>query len=150
METFVEFIAESFDSEVNLNWRLESTTHVIATFHVNSIAVDVEFEQREQSGPWHVSFNAIGGKTEDLKNETLAFRRLNGVFQAVREFITTREPDAVVFIAKDEDRASIYRAYLRREKSRIEALGYKLEGPHRVEPYTEWTLRRVAPSAWKL
>jgi hypothetical protein len=109
----------------------------------------VDFEQREPNGPWHVSFNTLHGEVNDLKNEMLAIRRLNGVFQAVRQFMETREPEAVVFIAKDEDRASIYSAYLDREKSNIEDLGYRLEGPHQVQPYTEWTLRRVKPSAWR-
>ncbi len=70
---------------------------------VKSIVVEVDFEQRERNGPWHVSFNALHGDLPDLKNEMLAIRRLNGVFQAVREFIETRAPEAVVFIAKDDD-----------------------------------------------
>jgi hypothetical protein len=149
MQTFAEFIAESFDSEVQVNWKLKSTAQVIATFTVKSILVQVDFEQRERNGPWHVSFNTLHGELSDLKNEMLAIRRLNGVFQAVVEFMETREPEAVVFIAKDDDRASIYSAYLNRESPKIESLGYKLEGPHRVEPYTEWTLRRVRPSGWR-
>jgi hypothetical protein len=149
METFAVFIAESFESDVPVNWKLKSTTHAVATFAVKSITVEVDFEQREHAGPWHVSFNTVHGDTSDLKNETLAFRRLNGVFQSVRQFLETREPEAVVFIAKDEDRAGIYSAYLRREKPKVESLGYRIEAPHRVEPYTEWTLRRVKPSAWK-
>ena len=131
-----------------MNWKLKSTAHVLATFTVKSILVEVDFEQREHNGPWHVSFNTLHGEMPDLKNEMLAIRRLNGVFQAVHEFMETREPEAVVFIAKDDDRASIYSAYLHRESSKIESLGYKLEGPHSVEPYTEWTLRRIKPSRW--
>jgi hypothetical protein len=148
MQTFADFIAESFDSEVQVNWKLKSTVQVVATFTVKSILVQVDFEQREHNGPWHVSFNTLHGEMTDLKNEMLAIRRLNGVFQAVHEFMETREPEAVVFIAKDDDRASIYSAYLHRESSKIESLGYKLEGPHRLEPYTEWTLRRIKPSGW--
>ena len=149
MDAFAEFIAEAYDSEVQLSWKLESTAHAVASFTVKSILVQVDFEQREPKGPWHVSFNTLHGEIADLKNEMLAFRRLNGVFQAVREFIETREPEFVVFIAKDEDRADIYSAYLRRERSKIESLGYVIEGPHHLEPYTEWTLRRVKPSQWR-
>ena len=64
-------------------------------------------------------------------------RILNGVFQAVREFVETREPEAVVLIAKDEDRARVYAAYLRREQARIKETGYRIEGPVSVLPYTE-------------
>lgn len=149
MSSFAELIAEAFDSEVELTWKLKSTTHAAAVFEVRSIVIEVDFEQREAKGPWHIGFNTIGGESEDRTNMALAFRIFNGVFQAVREFIDTREPELLVFIAKDEDLASVYRTYLRKEQSRIEALGYEMEGPHRVEPYTQWTLRRAKPSAWQ-
>ena len=149
MQTLADVIAESFYSEVKVNWKLKSITDAIAQFSVRSIAVEVDFEQREHNGPWHVGFNTVQGEVADRTNMTLAFPIFNGVFQAVREFIETREPEAVVFIAKDEDLASVYEAYLRRERNSIEEIGYQLEGPHRVEPYTEWTLRRVKPSSWK-
>lgn len=105
MQSFVEFIAESFDSDVPVNWKRKSLSRAVAAFQVNSIVVEVDFEQRE--------------------------------------------PAAVVFIAKDEDRAGIYSAYLRRERARLDELGYHIEGPHTVDPYTEWTLRRAKPSGWK-
>jgi len=54
----------------------------------------------------------------------------------------------VVFIAKDEDLASIS-TYLRREKAAIEEPGYVIEGPNHVEPCTEFTLRRTKPSNWR-
>lgn len=107
MPRFAESIAEEFHSEVDLNWSLRSTTHAVALFEVRTIAVEVDFEQREPG------------------------------FQAVREFTETREPEILVFIAKDEDLASIYQTYLRREAAGLEAQGYRLEGPHKVEPYTE-------------
>ena len=65
------------------------------------------------------------------------------------EFIETRQPNVVVFISKDDDLANIYQTYLQRYKNRIEEPGYRLEGPNRVEPYTEFTLRRVTLSEWK-
>lgn len=76
-----------------MTWKLKSTTHAVASFTVKSITVEVDFEQREHTGPWHVSFNTVCGDVADLKNELLAIRRLNGVFQSVREFIDTREPE---------------------------------------------------------
>jgi hypothetical protein len=147
MQSFAEFIAESFYSEVVLNWKVKSTTHALASFTIRSVSIEVSFEQRETKGPWHVAFNVLKG--DAAETATLAFRIFNGVFQAVGEFIETRQPDVVVFISKDDDLANIYQTYLRREKNRIEELGYRLEGPHRVEPYTEFTLRRVTPTDWK-
>ena len=146
MPGLAEFIAESFYSEVCLNWRLQSASHAIASFTVSSIAVEVSFEQRETGGPWHVAFTVSRGESVELAVVS-AFRIFNGVFQAVREFIETRQPEIVVFISKDEDLAGIYETYLRRERSAIETLGYRLEGPDRVDPYTQFTLRRTGPSA---
>ena len=73
----------------------------------------------------------------------MAFRILNGVFQAVREFVQTRQPDIVILTAKSEDLASIYATYLRRESGTLELLGYLPEGPIRIDPFSECTLRRV-------
>jgi hypothetical protein len=148
MKTFAESIAESFESEVNVNWRLDSKTHAVASFAVKSIGVEVDFEQRERDGAWHVAFNTVRADLVDRANITLAFPIFNGVFQCVREFAETRQPEVIVFIAKDEDLAGVYQIYLRREKPSIEELGYTIEGPNYVAPYTEWVLRRVKPSAW--
>jgi hypothetical protein len=147
MATFAEYIAENFHSEVQLIWKLISATHAVATFDVRTLHVEVSFEQREPNGPWHVAFNVVAG--DPAERTASAFRVFNGVFQAVREFVETRQPEIVVFISKDEDVAGIYSTYLRREKPAIEALGYLIEGPHRVDPYTEFTLRRVRPSGWR-
>jgi hypothetical protein len=149
MRSFSEVIVESFRSEVKVTWKLRSVTHAIAAFTVKSLAVEVSFEQREHNGPWHVGFNTMHVDTADRTNLTLAFRVFNGVFQAIREFIDTREPEILVLIAKDEDLASVYETYLQREEGALDELGYKLEGPHRVEPYTEWTVRRIRPSSWE-
>jgi hypothetical protein len=145
---FAEFIAESFESTVDLIWDIRSLSRVIARFTIRQIAIDVDFEQREQDGAWHVAFNTVSGELT-AETLTLAFPIFNGVFQAVREFIAVREPEMMVFVAKEEHLAHIYETYLRREQSSIEALGYRLEGPQRIEPYTEFTLERVKPSDWR-
>ena len=149
MQAFAELIAESFQSEVYVTWKLHSTTHVIASFAVKSIAVEVNFEQREDRELWHVSFNTVHVDLADRTNITSAFRIFNGVFQAVREFVEVREPEMMIFVAKDEDLASIYEVYLRRERSSIEELGYRIEEPHTVAPYAEWILRRMTTSKWR-
>ena len=149
MSSFAEIVAESFHSEVAVNWRLESVHRAVETFNVKTVSVEVYFEQRERDAAWHVGFNTVRGETSDRTNMTLAFRIFNGVFQAIREFIETREPELMVIVAKDEDLAGIYRTYLRREKSALENLGYKLEEPQQINPYTQWVLRRSRPADWK-
>src|SRR5438128_2226675 len=144
MATFAEFIAENFYSEADLIWRLDGPTRTVATFNAGSLSVEVSFEQREVNGPWHVAFEVVTGNAAD--RTSMAFRIFNGVFQSVREFVAARQPAVVVFISKNDDLAGIYGTYLRRERNAIQSLGYTLEGPHRVDPYTEYTLRRVRPS----
>ncbi len=147
MASFAEFIAENFHSEADLIWRLDGPARAVAAFKAGSLSVEVAFEQRETNGPWHVAFDVVTG--DPTERTSMAFRVFNGVFQAVRDFIGTRQPAIVVFISKNDDLAGIYGTYLRREKNAIESMGYILEGPHRVEPYTEYTLRRARPADWR-
>ena len=149
MSSFAEIVAESFHSEVGVNWRLESVHRAVATFSVKTVQVQVDFEQQEPDAGWHVGFNTVRGEISDRSFATLAFRIFNGVFQAIREFIEVRQPELMLIVAKDEDLAGIYRTYLRREKSALENLGYKLEEPQQINPYTQWLLRRSRPADWK-
>jgi len=78
-----------------------------------------------------------------------SFEIFNGVFQAVEEFIEVREPERMVFATKRDKLAGIYQTYLRKESSKLEDVGYRLEGPYRIDPYMEFVLKRVNPSGWK-
>src|SRR5580700_8502662 len=147
MLTFAEFMAESFHSNAKLVWDYPRRAHATATFHVDGIKVTVSFEQREANGPWHIVFEV------DQSDVTAAvhssFEIFNGVFQAVEEFIDVREPATLIFATKRDNLAGIYQTYLRKESATLEKLGYKLEGPHRADPFMEFILRRVGPSGWK-
>jgi hypothetical protein len=146
MQTFAEYMAESFNSNAKLVWDYPRHSHATATFGVDGIQVIVSFEQREATGPWHVVFEV------DQSDSTAAvhssFEIFNGVFQAVEEFIEVREPETMVFATKRDKLAGIYQTYLRKESSKLEKLGYRLGGPHRVDPYMEFVLKRVRPSGW--
>jgi hypothetical protein len=137
MAAFAEYIAEHCHSELALIWKIASPAHAVASFEMRTLRVEVSFEQREANGAWHVAFTVTAG--EPMRTAA-AFRIFSGVFQAVREFVETREPEVAVFISKDEDVAGIYETCLRRERGAIEALGCVIEGPHRVDPYTEFRL----------
>jgi hypothetical protein len=110
---FAKTVAESFQSTATLHWRSESTGQSVATFNVKGLVVDVDFGPRPNDGPWHVEFAVLRGDVDDQNNIALAFRIFNGVFQAVREFMETGEPQAVVFTADDEDLASEWVTLLR-------------------------------------
>ena len=146
MASFAEIIAESFYSTVNLTWNLSGSNRATASFSVESVAVQVRFEQEELGAAWNISFDVERGELRQAVH--LSFHIFNGVFQAVREFLEVRQPELLVFATKREALADIYQTYLRRERSTIERLGYQLEGPQRVEPYVEYTLRRIVPSKW--
>ena len=62
------------------------------------------------------------------------------------EFIEVREPETLVFATKRDELANIYQPYLRKWSARIEELGYLLDGPIRVDLYTEFMLTRVRSS----
>ncbi len=147
MLNFAEFVAQSFRSEVPLQWDLAHHNHVRAKFSVDSIDVTVSFEQREDQGPRHVVFEVDHGDSTTAVHS--AFEIFNGVFQAVSEFISVREPDVLVFATKKDKLVNIYQNYLRRESPALQELGYTLEGPVRVEPYVEFMLRRKNPSEWR-
>jgi hypothetical protein len=147
MQTFAEFVAESFHSEVGLTWNLTRNNLVTATFEVDGIEVVVTFERKQDSPAWYVVFEV--GQSDSTATAHSSFEMFNGVLQAVIEFVEVRQPDMLVFATKKDKLANIYRTYLRREAATLEKLGYQLEGPQRVDPYTEFTLRRIKPPEWK-
>ena len=67
----------------------------------------------------------------------------------MREFIEVREPETLIFATKRDELANTCQTDPRKWSARIEELGYRLEGPIRVDPYPEFMLTRVGPSGWK-
>jgi hypothetical protein len=149
IQTFAEFMAESYRSKVLLTWNLANRNHATASFALDNVNVSVSFEQRETSGAWQVLFEVDKGDKTDTELAYLAFSVFNGVFQSVEEFVSVREPEMLLFATKREELADIYQTYLRRESATLEKLGYRLEGPEYVEPYRQFLLKRVRPSSWR-
>jgi hypothetical protein len=147
MQSLAEFMADSFHSNAPLTWDLTSLSRATAAFAVDSVKTVVSFERREASGPWYVAFEVDKGESTAIAHS--AFAIFNGVLQATEEFLTVREPETLVFATKRNELSGIYRTYLRREAETLAKLGYELEGPIRVDPYTEFVLRRARPSGWK-
>jgi hypothetical protein len=146
MQTFAEFMAESYRSNVPLTWNLAGRNHATPSFAIDSVKMIVSFEQRETNGPWRVLFEVDKGDKTEVA--CLAFSIFNGVFQAVEEFVGVREPETILFATKREELA-VHHTYLRRESVTLEQLGYRLEGPEYVEPYRQFLLKRVRPSNWR-
>ncbi len=81
MQTFAEFLAESFDSDAKLSWDYPRRSHATTTFSVDRIKVIVSFEQRETNGPWYVVFEVDQGDSTAVAHSS--FEIFNVVFQAV-------------------------------------------------------------------
>lgn len=148
MQSIAEFMAESYRSNTSLTWDVTGVTLTTAAFAVDLVQVVVSFERREAAGPWYVGFEVDRGDSTAIAHS--AFATFNGVLQATEEFLVTREPDTVIFATKRDELAGIYQTYLRREAETVERIGYRLEGPIRVDPYAEFMLTRVRPSGWKV
>ena len=140
--SFAEFVAENFRSVANLTWDM-ADGRVLAHFAVEDLRVEVQFEERT-AGEWTLSFDLL---TTPKSVAYLAFHMFNGVFQAVEEFVSVRNPDTVIFVTKRADLAHIYETYLRRERTRIEELGYRVREV-KATPFTEYVLERVNSSDW--
>lgn len=136
MQSFAEFVAEHFESTVELYWDNPRRGYATARFSVQDVVVTVAFEQMQAGSPWRVGFTAERG--EPTQVALSAFEIFNGVMHALEEFLDTRQPDILVLVSKTEQLNRIYEAYLRREAARIEQLGYVLEGPL-AESHAEFT-----------
>lgn len=147
MGTFAEYVATSFESTVDLFWDHSQQSLVTAKFGVRDIAIRVAFEQSEMDDPWRVGFTVERG--DSTSAVYAAFDIFNGVMQALEEFLAIRQPRMLVIVSKNDQLTRIYEAYLAREATRLDRIGYSLEGPIRVDPYTEFLLRRRSSGDWK-
>ena len=149
---FAEFVAAEYRSTVELTWDYPHVGYAVARFTPAGadkllLNVTVEFELREAEGPWYASFNVQG--IDVSAGVRAAFDIFNGVIQAIEEFLSVRQPGTMVIVSNDEQLGRIYQTYLRREAAAIEKLGYRVEPAEHIEPYTEFTLKRVKPSEWR-
>ncbi len=144
-------MAESYRSDTSLTWDVTGVSLATAAFAVDLVKVVVSFARREAAGPWYVAFEVDRGDSTAIAHS--AFAIFNGVLQATEEFLIMREPETVIFATKRDELAGIYQTYLRREAETIEKIGYRLEGPIPVDPYTELMLtpvRHHLPQKWDL
>lgn len=147
MSSFAEFVAENFESTVDLFWDHPRRELATARFSIRNVAVTVSFEQMELESRWRVSFVVERGEPTQIV--MAAFEVFNGLVQATEEFLDVRQPEVLVLVSKTGQLSRIYDTYLRREATRIERLGYRIERPVKTDPYAEFTLRRTRPSEWR-
>jgi len=119
-----------------ITWKYPDTSTAIARFDLNAVHVEVTLEKHSQS--WQVRFE-VEGNANDVAYSALSI--YDGAFDAISQFLAVREPLTVLFTTDREDLAGVYRTYLDRESKKFSALGYRVDGQHRV-------LRRFKPSRW--
>jgi len=117
-------------------WRYPDRSKAIANFAAGAVDVEVTLEHNDHR--WQVAFKVEGSANEVAYS---ALNVLDGVFDAVIQFLSVREPQTVVFATDREDLAGIYKTYLQKESKRFANLGYRVDGQRRV-------LRRFKPSRW--
>ena len=103
-----------------INWSVAPLTGIQASFAVDSVTVQVNFEQRNP-GVWIVSFAV---ERDDKPVLTLASEIFSGVMKTIQEFLQLREPSALVLHADDEGLAGAYEVYLQRVERQFRDLGY--------------------------
>lgn len=118
---------------VRLRWDEKGLDRVDAAFVAGDLSVRATFELGDHA--WHASFRVKSDSAQDTIS--LAKEAFVGVFQAVWEFVTVREPQVLVFVTDRPELAQLYRTQLLRDQMRLEAMGYSLDS-------RSLTLRRSA------
>ena len=126
---------------VRISWNTTRQTGTTASFSIESLIVQINFEQRKP-GAWIVSFTML--EDESQQALTLATDIFSGVMAAVQEFLDLREPDLLIFPASQrEGLADAYEVYLQREEREFKRRGYRIELPERAGPIIEFRLQRA-------
>jgi hypothetical protein len=140
------FIA-AFDSNTELTWTTAGSSEVIAGFEVSGLRVATTFTETGKND-WRVAFDVTSSASASDSIHA-SIRVFSGVFQAVREFLETRQPQRVVFASKEEALGRLYEEYLQRQDTSLHRLGYRMIPPLKSSPLTEFTIEKTSPSEWK-
>ena len=140
MDAFTESVLASFDSDNDLVWDLKSTTEASARFYASQIEVVVTF--RKVDDGWEVGF------TSSKESTVHSFGIFSGVFQAVREFLSVRQPERLTLSSNDEVLALLYEAYLEHKGTELHAMGYKMAEPVAPIPLKGFGIVKSQPSVW--
>ena len=146
-DPFLESILASFDSQAKLTWDLTSLTEARVWFVYNGDRVTVTFTENSP-GQWRVSFDVAKSAQSSSELVRSSIRIFSGVFQAVEEFLTVREPERLVFASKEEGLGRLYEAYLSRQNTALNTLGYRTDETVKAAPLAEYAIVKTIPSTW--
>ena len=147
-DPFLESVLASFDSQTRITWNLIARNKASAWFEVEEEHVDVAFHET-QPGQWRIGFDVRKSNRSSQELVLSSFRIFSGVFQVVEEFLTVRQPERLIFAAKQEGLGRLYEAYLNRQNTTLKTLGYKMDVSFRAAPLSEYAIVKATPSDWK-
>ena len=148
MGALAEAIIAAFDSNTEILWSTDGPDVAIATFRVNNTKVVTTFS-RTGTEEWQVGFDVQAGAQTANEITQSSIRIFSGVFQAVREFLEVRQPMQLVFASKNEALGELYEAYLKRQGTALQEMGYQMASPVKSSPLAEFTIRKTKPSEWR-
>lgn len=146
-DLFTESILASFNSQARLTWNLTSTTEATASFVQNDDRITITFTQTSTT-EWRAAFDVAQSTQTSSGLVRSSIRIFSGVFQAVEEFLTIRQPERLVFASKEEGLGRLYEAYLFRQDTTLHTLGYQTEQTTKASPLAEYAIVKTSPSAW--
>lgn len=147
MSILAEAFIAAFDSNTELTWTTAGANEAITRFEVSGLRVAATFTETGMNG-WRVPFD-VASTASASESVHASIRVFSGVFQAVREFLETRQPQRLVFASKEEALGRLYEEYLRKQDTSLHQLGYRMISPLRSSPPMDFTIEKTTPSEWK-
>lgn len=147
MSILVEAFIAAFDANTELVWTTAGVSEVVARFELSGMRVATTFVETSSS-EWRVAFDVTSSASASESIHS-SIRVFSEVFQAVREFLETRQPQRLVFASKEEALGHLYEEYLQKQDTSLRRLGYRMIPPLRSSPLTEFTIEKATPSDWK-
>lgn len=129
MSILAEAFIAAFDADTELTWTMTGTTEVIARFEHSGMRVATTFAETGGHA-WRVAFDVTSSVSASESIHS-SIRVFSGVFQAVREFLETRQPQRFVFASKEEALGRLYEEYLQKQDTSLRRSGYRMIPPLR-------------------
>ena len=109
----------------------------------------LRFKETEKSD-WQVGYTVAAATTKPtMEWLSDSLRILGGVFQAVIEFLTIRQPQHLLFEKEHQDLIELFEAYLNRPNTDLTRTGYDWRPAEQVSPIAPFLVEKMTPSDWR-
>lgn len=149
MSIIAESILDTFHSNASLIWDTTGPARATARFELDGSGVEVTFKETERND-WQVSYTVAATTTKPtMEWLSDSLRILGGVFQAVIEFLTIRQPQHLLFEKEHQDLIELFETYLDRPDTDIKRMRYDGRPAAQVTPVAPFLVQKTMPSAWR-